>query len=86
MVVDQLFVDEMREEKVLVVVVVVVVLVLVPVLVLFFFFFAISLTDGASRLMEAQMNLLCLLFGVGFRIFIVTPRMFTFSFEYVKNV
>ena len=33
------------------------------------FFFPISLTVGASKLMEAQMNLPRLLFGLGFRIF-----------------
>ena len=37
------------------------------------FFFSITLTVGASRLMEAQMDLPHLLFGVGFRIFIMTP-------------
>ena len=43
---------------------------------LFFFFFFIV---GASRLIEAQMNLSCLLFGAGLQIFIVTPQMFRFS-------
>ena len=36
--------------------------------------------------MEAQMDLPRLLFGVGFRFFIVTPRMIEFSLEYVENV
>ena len=36
--------------------------------------------------MEAQMNLPRLLFGVGFQIFIVTPQMFTLSYEYVENM
>ena len=36
--------------------------------------------------MEPHMNLLRLLFGVGFQIYIVTPQMFTFSLEYVENV
>ena len=47
----------------------------------FHFFFSISLTIGASRLMEALMDLPRLLFGVGFQIFffIVTPQIFTFS-------
>ena len=36
--------------------------------------------------MEAQMDLTCLLFGVDFKIFIVTPRTFKFSLEYVENV
>ena len=40
-----------------------------------FFIFFIS-TVGASRLIEAQMDLLRLLFGNGFQIFIVTPQMF----------
>ena len=31
------------------------------------------------------MDLPCLLFGVGFQIFIVMPQMFTFSLEYVEN-
>ena len=31
------------------------------------------------------MDLLRLLFGVGYHIFIVTPQMFTFSLEYVEN-
>ena len=35
----------------------------------FFSFFSISLTIGASRLMEVQMYLPHLLFGVGFQIF-----------------
>ena len=52
----------------------------------FFFFFLISRIVGVSRLMETQMDLLRLLFGVGFQIFIVTPQMFTFSCEYVENV
>ena len=47
---------------------------------------AISLTVVASRLMEAQMDLPRVLFGVNCRIFIVTPQMFTFSLEYVENV
>ena len=46
----------------------------------------ISLTVGASRLIEAQMDLPRLLFGAGFHIFIVTPQMFRFSREYVENV
>ena len=37
------------------------------------FFFSISLNVGTSRHMEAQMDLPHLLFGVGFRIFIVMP-------------
>ena len=51
-----------------------------------FFFSSISLTIGTSRLMEAQMDLSHLLYGVGFQIFIVIPQMFTFSREYVENV
>ena len=35
--------------------------------------------------MEAQMDLPCLLFGVGYQIIIVTPQMFMFSHEYVEN-
>ena len=48
----------------------------------------VLLTVGASRLLEAQMDLPRLLFGVGFffRVFIVTPQMFTFSTEYIENV
>ena len=53
---------------------------------LFSFFFFISLTVGASRLIETQMDLPRLLFGIGFQIFIVTPQMFRFSREYVENV
>ena len=34
-----------------------------------YYYFSISLTIGASRLMEAQMDLPCLLFGVGNQIF-----------------
>ena len=49
-------------------------------------FFSILLTVGISRHMEAQMDLPRLLFGVGFRIFIVTPQMIKFSLEYVENV
>ena len=49
------------------------------ILVLFFFFFFISLTVGASRRIEAQMELPRPLFGVDFQIFIVTPQMFRFS-------
>ena len=49
-------------------------------------FFYLSSIVGTSRLMEAQMDLPRLLFSVGFQIFIVTPQMFTFSREYVKNV
>ena len=49
-------------------------------------FFFISLTVGTSRHMEAQMDMPRLLFGVGFIIFIVTPQMIKFSFEYVENV
>ena len=53
----------------------------------FIFFFLYQSTVEASRLMEAQMNLPRLLFGIGFfRFFIVTPQMFTFSLEYVENV
>ena len=51
-----------------------------------FFFSSISLTVGAKRLMEAQMDLPRLLFGIGFQIFIVTLQIFTFSREYVENV
>ena len=53
-----------------------------------FFFLSKSLTVGVSRLMEVQMDLPRLLFGVGFffRIFIVMPQMFTFSLEYAENV
>ena len=42
--------------------------------VIFFNFlkFFISLNVGASRLIEAQIDLLCLLFGAGFQNFIVT--------------
>ena len=39
----------------------------------------ISLTVDASRLIDAQMDLHCLLFGEGFQIFIVTPQMFRLS-------
>ena len=46
-----------------------------------------SIEQGASRLMEVQMDLPRLLFGVDFQIcFMVTPQMFTFSLEYVENV
>ena len=48
--------------------------------------FFISLTVGASRLIEAKMDLPRLLFGAGFQIFIVTPQMFRFSYEYVENM
>ena len=51
-----------------------------------FFFFFISSTVGASRLIEAQMDLPRLLFGTGIQIFIVTPQMFRFSREHVENV
>ena len=44
--------------------------------ILFFIFLYISLTVGASRLIEVQVDLPRLLFGVGFQIFIVTPQMF----------
>ena len=52
----------------------------------FFFFFIIN--RWASRLIETQMDLPCLLFGVGFflQIFIVTPQMFRSSRDYVENV
>ena len=46
-----------------------------------FFFLYISLTVVTCRLIEAQMDLPRLLFGVGFQIFIVTPQMFRFSRE-----
>ena len=47
------------------------------------FYFSISETLGASRLfMKAKMN--CLLPVI--RFFVVKPRMFTFSLEYVENV
>ena len=46
----------------------------------------LSLTVGASRLIEAQMDLPRLLFGVGFQIFIGTPQMFRFSREHAENV
>ena len=49
-------------------------------------FFFLSLTVGPSRLIEAQMDLPHLLFGIGFQIFIVTPQMFRFSREHVENV
>ena len=52
----------------------------------FLFLLFISLTVGASRLIEAQMDLPSLLFDVDFQIFIVTPQMFRFSREYVENV
>ena len=47
---------------------------------------SIPLTIGASRLMEAQLDLSRLLFGIGFQIFIVTLQMFMFSREYVENM
>ena len=50
------------------------------------FFFFLSLTIGTSKLIEAQMGLPRLLFGIGFQIFIVTPQMFRFSRKYVENV
>ena len=50
----------------------------------FFVFFYISLTVGASRLIEVYLPRL--LFGVGFQIFIVTPQMFRFSRDYIENV
>ena len=43
----------------------------------FLFFLFLSVTVGASRLIEAQMDLPRLL---------VTPQMFRFSLEYVENV
>ena len=49
-------------------------------------FFFISLTVGASRLIEAQIDLPYLLFGVGFQICIVMPQMFRFSREYVEKM
>ena len=42
-------------------------------------FFSISLTVGASKPIEAQMDLPRLLFGIGSQIFIVMPQMFMFS-------
>ena len=52
-------------------------------------FFSISLTIGTSRHMEAQMDLPRLLFGVGFRIFTVTPRMIKlkeeFNYCYIRS-
>ena len=41
-----------------------------------YFFSFLSLTVGASKLIEAQMDLPRLLFDVGFQIFIVTPQMY----------
>ena len=49
-------------------------------------FFFLALTVGASRLIEAQMDLPRLLFGAGFQIFIVTTHVFRFSRDYVENV
>ena len=46
----------------------------------------ISLTVGANRLIEAQVDLPRLLFGVGFQIFIMTPQMFRFSRDCIQNV
>ena len=43
------------------------------------FFLFISLIVAASRLIESQMDLPHLLFGMGFQTFIVMPQMFRFS-------
>ena len=56
---------------------------------IFIFFppYLISLTIGASRLMEEQMDLPRLLFGIGFQIFYSdASNVYVLSLEYVENV